>query len=229
VFVSELVRAVQPCARTILELGCGTGLHAIKLAQRGFAVCGVDLSKPMVNAAQSRALGTAGGEVSFEVGDLRRLRLGRKFDVVVSLFHVISYQETNSDLADAFATAANHLATDGVFVFDFWYGPAVLTERPSVRTKRMENERISVLRLAEPVLDSDRNVVDVNYSIEISDKADGSVSTVEERHTMRYLFLPEVDAMLDTAGLRIVRSCEWLSGKPLSTATWGATVVAVLG
>jgi SAM-dependent methyltransferase len=227
-FVCELIRSVQPNAHTILELGCGTGLHALELARRGFEVCGVDLSEPMVAAAQARALAAPASAVTFEVDDLRRLRLGRKFDAVASLFHVISYQTTNSNLTDAFATAANHLNPDGVFAFDFWYGPAVLTEGPSVRTKRMENERVSVLRLAEPVLDSGRNVVDVNYSIQISDKADGGVSTVEECHSMRYLFLPEVEGMLGAAGLRIVRSCEWLSGKPLSTATWGATVVAVL-
>ena len=50
------------------------------------------------------------------------------------------------------STAAKHLKPNGVFIFDFWYGPGVLTDPPVVRLKRLENEEIEVLRIAEPVM-----------------------------------------------------------------------------
>ena len=82
--------------------------------------------------ARSQALvekKTAGG-LTFTTGDIRDIRLNQRFDVVIALFHVISYQTTNDDVTAAFQTARQHLNPGGIFIFDVWYGPAVLTERP---------------------------------------------------------------------------------------------------
>ena len=46
------------------------------------------------------------------------LRRGRRFDVVVSLFHVFGYQTSNDDLAAAFGTVREHLNADGLAIFD---------------------------------------------------------------------------------------------------------------
>ena len=43
------------------------------------------------------------------------------------------------------ATARSLVAPGGIFIFDFWYGPAVLADPPAVRIKRLENERMKVL------------------------------------------------------------------------------------
>ncbi|MGO8176209.1 SAM-dependent methyltransferase, partial [Rhizobium ruizarguesonis] len=62
-------------------------------------------------------------------------------------------------------TVSNHLEDGGIFIFDFWYGPAVLWQRPSTRVKRLENDEISVVRVAESVVHDAENIVDVNYTI----------------------------------------------------------------
>ena len=62
------------------------------------------------------------------------------------------------NLLSAFEVAKNHLNENGIFIFDFWYGPAVLTDLPSARVKRLENEDIKVTRVAEPVLHSQQNI-----------------------------------------------------------------------
>lgn len=225
--MSRLPRQPGPQAH-LLELGCGTGLHALELAARGIDVTGIDLSEHMVRLARERAARVDGHapRPAFEQGDVRSVRLGRKFDIVVSLFHVMSYQVSDSDLRQAFATAAAHLKPGGAFIFDCWYGPAVLSEAPSVRVKRMEDERIQVVRLAEPVVHSGENVVDVNYTVWITDRSCGAIEVVREVHAMRYLFLPEIRSMLNAAGLELRQACEWLSGKELDCSTWSATVVA---
>ena len=81
---------------------------------------------------------------------IRTLNLNRRFDAVISLFHVMSYQTSNENLGKAVRTAARHLAPDGIFIFDFWYGPAVLAERPERREKELSDEYIQVRRAAEP-------------------------------------------------------------------------------
>ena len=175
----------------ILELGSGTGKHAEEFAKMGFCVHGIDLSQKMIQEANHRN-NNQKDKLFFEVGDVRDFKAGKKFDAVISLFHVISYQIKNEDIQKMFKTAAKHLKQNGVFIFDFWYGPGVLTDPPAVRQKRLENKDIKVLRIAEPVMYPNENVVDVNYCVNIKQKESGKVTKLKETHKMRYFFIPEI-------------------------------------
>jgi SAM-dependent methyltransferase len=227
-FVHELLQRHAPGARTILELGCGTGAHAVHLVKEGYEIHGVDLSAEMLDRTGERLAQMppelAAG-LTFSQGDLRTLRLGRTFDAVIALFHVLSYQTTNHDLQAAFATVKEHLHPGGVFIFDFWYGPAVLTERPAVRVKRVEDEVISVTRIAEPVLKVNANLVEVHYQFFVQDKAGGAYETFQESHLMRYLFKPEVDNLLVEHEFTPLEYREWMTGREPGEDTWGVYAV----
>jgi SAM-dependent methyltransferase len=226
-YVRSLIDKHCPQARTVLDLGCGTGRHDLLLTQMGYQVTGVDQSEEMLNIAKShhstkhQAPSAKNQEITFQQGDIRTVRLGTTFDVVISLFHVMSYQTTNEDLTAAFATVRAHLKPGGLFIFDCWYGPAVLTERPAVRVKRLEDEVITVTRLAEPVMHANENLVEVNYQIFERDKSSGEVTELKESHLMRYLFKPELELFLKEAGLSLVTSAEWMTGKEAGFTTWG--------
>ena len=98
----------------------------------------------------------------------------------------------NEQLVAMFETAANHLNPGGIFIFDFWYGPGVLNTPPSIRVKRLENEKVNVLRIAEPKIHSNENVVDVKYSVQVKKKNEQKIIELNEMHQMRYLFIPEI-------------------------------------
>ena len=224
-YVARLLGAHLPSGARILELGCGTGAHAERLAKLGFIVHGVDLSPEMLARAEARKTALTSelaGRLSFSQGDARTVRTGDTYDAVISLFHVLSYQTSNADVTAAFETAFAHLRSGGVFLFDFWYGPAVLTQRPETRVKRMEDEAIRVTRIAEPVLHTDRNVVDVNYSVFVQDKSNDAIALLHELHPMRYFSLPELTCYHEGAW-RELRSEEWMTGGPLSMDSWSAT------
>ena len=212
-------------AGTLLELGCGTGRHAEHFGRAGFGVHGVDLSAKMIATAMQR-LGTSPSGHCFEVGDVRSLQLDREFDVVVSLFHVISYQCSNSDLDQTFATAARHLRRGGAFVFDFWYGPGVLTDLPAIRVKEMSDDSCDVMRIAEPHLLPNDNCVDVQYRILVTERTTAKAHRIEEVHRMRYLFLPELQRLAADHGLRIEGAYAGHSSKPLGFDAWTGTLVA---
>src|SRR5262249_40156392 len=95
----------------LLELGCGTGKHAEQLARLGYSVRGIDSSPGMVELANKRAPAELRDGLAFELGDVRTARLGSRFDAVIALFHVASYQSANEDLTGMFATASAHLNT----------------------------------------------------------------------------------------------------------------------
>jgi SAM-dependent methyltransferase len=222
-FIHQLIQQYAPATTSILELGCGTGVHASLLAEKGYHLCGVDFSEVMLEQAHDRLthLPPAQAErLQFLPGDIRTVRVEQRFDVVISLFHVISYQITNEDLAAAFATAKAHLKPGGVLIFDCWYGPAVLSDRPTVRVKRLADDRISVTRIAEPVMYPNQNRVDVNYQILIHDRQSNTLEELREIHTMRYLFPPEIDMLFAQHGFEGIAMGEWMTHKEPGWHSW---------
>jgi SAM-dependent methyltransferase len=221
-YVAQTIRAALPAAHRILELGSGTGRHGRLLAGMGFEVHGIERSPEMVSIARCADAGmTANGSFTCEVGDIRTTRLGRAFDAVISLFHVISYQTTNRDLQAAFEVAAAHLVPGGVFLFDVWHGPAVLCEGPTRRTKVVSSEQLRVKRTASPDLDTNRGTVNVVFEMECEDMSTRDVVRFEEKHSMRYLFATEIDFLAQMSGLSTVKTEEFLTGHPPSRSTWG--------
>jgi SAM-dependent methyltransferase len=229
-YVIRLVQDHTTGAATILELGCGTGLHACLMADRGYRVRGIDMSDGMLNAAQERrsALPVELQErIAFDPGDVRSYRHADRVDAVVSLFHVFSYQTSNEDLSAAFGTAAAHLKPGGVLICDFWYGPAVLAQRPETRVKRLQDDAIDVVRIAEPVLHHETNVVDVRYDIQIIERQTSVMQAVRETHRMRYFFLPELEFVARCHGLQLTRSYRWLTRDPAADDAWSVVAVFV--
>jgi SAM-dependent methyltransferase len=224
-FVYSLIRKYTPDARSVLELGCGTGIHAQYLAEYGLEVIGIDQSLQMLEKAEARkkaATPAIAAKQAYSLGEASRIRLGRTFDAVIALFHLMSYQVSHEDMAATFQTATEHLRPGGVFIFDYWYGPAVLREWPSVRVKRVEDESVSLVRVVEPVVHANENVVDVNYQFFVQDKQSGGIETFREFHHMRYLFLPELELILAQAGLTLGEHGEWMTGSPPGFNTWSA-------
>jgi SAM-dependent methyltransferase len=229
-YIRALIQRERPGAVSVLDLGCGTGRHDLLLSEQGYRVTGVDISPDMLSIAQRHCnewQAPAGKQApTFVQGDVRSVRLGQRFDVVVSLFHVMSYQSTNDDLLAAFRTLREHTAPGGLVLFDAWYGPTVLTDRPAVRIKRLQGDGVEVTRLAEPVLFPNENLVDVNYQILVRENATQRTQELRETHRMRYLFVPEVQQLLASVGLRFDRACEFVTDGELGFGTWNALFVA---
>ncbi|KXV16876.1 methyltransferase type 11 [Caballeronia megalochromosomata] len=227
-FVIELLARYGMVRGTLMDLGCGTGRHAAEFAGSGFGVSGVDMSSEMLARADARRTflpGAVASRLRFRQGDARSVRTEEVYDAVVSLFHVASYQTTNADFMAMCHTAATHLPRSGLFLFDCWYGPAVLADPPTVHVVRASNDDAAVMRIAEPTMRPHDNTVAVNYTFLITDWKTQSVETALETHVMRYMFKPEVELMLDLSGFEVLDSVGWMGGD-LSTAHLSATFVA---
>jgi SAM-dependent methyltransferase len=227
-FVREVVRRHMPSARSVLDLGCGSARHCLELVRSGFTVTGVDASPQMIAAGQEHAEKVLPKDLSERLtlvqGDVTRFVPATTYDAVLSLFHVVNYQTTNDALRDFFRTARAAVAPNGIFVFDFWYGQAVLSERPQVRIKRIQRPGVSVARIAEPIHDASRNLVHVNYTLIVTDQSAGRTDEIRETHAMRYLFLPEIDLITAAAGFKVVEIGEWFTGDRLHDRCWSGYV-----
>ncbi len=211
-YIETLIKENISFATNILDFGCGTGRHAELLCERGYIVHGIDISEDMIKVAKGRIKGKE-GRLYFTCGNVEEMKLDGSFDVVISLFHVLSYQNSNKQLVNVFDSVRNVLKDKGIFIFDFWYGPAVLTDRPTIRIKRLEENDIKITRIAEPVLYPQKNLVEVNYEIFIENKLTGEVENLKEIHNMRYFFDLELEYMLEKIGFSVIKKLKWLSLK----------------
>ena len=191
--------------RSILDLGCGTGNHAIPLAQRGYRVVGVDCSESMLAHARRKAAGLSdGSDVAFHQGDICSVDLQRRFDTALMMFAVLGYQLENADVLSALRTAHQHLRPGGLLIFDVWYGPAVLHQRPSQRIKVIPTSEGKILRVVSGELDIRRHVCTVHFHVW---RLEGEqvVAETEESHAMRYFFPRELDLFLECSEFALVR------------------------
>jgi SAM-dependent methyltransferase len=221
-YIEKLIKTYSKnSVNSILDLGCGTGRHDTLLNKKGFKITGVDLSEKMIEIAKNQNIKNS----EFIIGDVRNLNLNRQFDAVISLFHVASYQTTNEDFVNYMQTAYNHLKKGGIFIFDFWYGPAVLTDKPTNRIKRLENENIKLTKISEPLFHENENIVDVNFEIIIDDKNNNQTEKICELHKMRYWFLPEMEFFIKATGFEISTSHKWLSmNEKLGFNSWNGVI-----
>jgi SAM-dependent methyltransferase len=108
-----LVPLRQAGARAVLELGCGTGSDAARLAGEGYSVTAVDLSGEAVGQAQARF----GSLARFLVGDMT-LRLpfpDGSFDAVMS--NVAAHMFPDDVTRTVFAQVGRLVRAGGLFVF----------------------------------------------------------------------------------------------------------------
>lgn len=86
---------------TILDVGCGTGRHAIELAKRGYQITGIDLSEAQLKKAREKAQ-SAGVEIDFQRQDARKLPFQNQFDVAIMLceggFPLMETDEMNFEI-----------------------------------------------------------------------------------------------------------------------------------
>ena len=224
-FVEARLRDHGVASGKVLDLGCGTGLHAIEFARRGWAVAGVDLSQEMIAGAKERAE-QAGLAIPFRQGDACEAGSEHDFDMVVSLFHVASYQRDRKRLEGLFRTAYAALKPGGLLFFDYWYGGAVLAQGVETRVKVIERKPLRLTRIAQPEHDELNAAVLVNYTLFCEDTERSTIRRIDETHRMRYWFPFEIDAVLSACQFQPVGSYAWLSDAPSNSTAWTAYSIA---
>lgn len=218
-YIDTKLRLHSPRVKRVLELGCGTGRHAGILAKNGYTVHGIDASEEMI----SRAIHVPG--FTCERADIRSVRLGAEYEAVLALFHVLNYMPDSAAIRSVFETANCHLKIGGLFCFDSWYSECVNHLRPETRVRAVSNDKVTVTRIAEPVVLSEYNVVQIKYTFFICTKATNELSTFTELHTVRHFSVPELELFGCLHGFELVNCEEFLTGRPLDLNTWGAFFV----
>lgn len=101
----------------ILDVGCGTGRHAIDLTKRGYKITGIDLSESQLERAREKAV-AAGVKIEFLKHDARNLPFNEEFDTAIMLceggFPLMETDEMNFEILKNVSRSLNK---NGMFIF----------------------------------------------------------------------------------------------------------------
>lgn len=216
----------KPTEQTdILDLACGTGRHAQELARMGYHVEGSDISPDMIEVANDRArsldLPIHYYNESFQSCD----RIGRKYDAIIAMFSAINYLTDYRDFAKSLDNIRALLRKEGVFVFDFWNGNAVLNSYSPTRIKRAEDGENAVIRISNTSLDTISQIAKIKFNFMLI-SAGNIVREFSEVHRIRYFFPQEMADSLAANGYEIVHRCPFLRDEDaMEPDEWNLTYV----
>ena len=225
-FVEQIFRKFsRRPIKTILDLGCGTGGHAIPLARRGYNVTGIDASENMIAAAREKCQEHS-LDVRFHCLDMRHFELRETFDACICMFNAFGYVTKDSDIQLVLKNVKKHLRPGCPFVFDCWNGLAVLRILPSVRVKEGRDGEKKVIRIAQPRLKAYQHLCEVNYHLIVTQN-NTIVDDTEETHEIRFLFPQEIVHHLEENGFKVSKICPSMELDGETTAeTWNITTIA---
>ena len=116
-FYFEILRREGLAPRTAVDLACGTGSVALRLAQRGMQVTAVDMSWQMLMVAQQKAA-EADVYPQFVCQKLQQLQLPRAVDLAVCALDSMDYILDPRDCEQAIRRVYKALNPGGCFIFD---------------------------------------------------------------------------------------------------------------
>ena len=189
-------------AASVLDLGCGTGELAARLAE-GRSVVGVDPAAPMLAVARQRP---GGDRVEWVEADARSLDLGRRFDLIVLTGHAFQVFLTEHDQRAVLAAIARHLAPEGRFIFDSRNPAAAAWRRwtPEGSRRSLAHPRLGAVEAWNDVAQDPATGI-VTYRTHYRVAASGQTFSAASK--LRFTDRETLSMLLTEAGLRVER---WL-------------------
>jgi SAM-dependent methyltransferase len=198
--LAGIIREAHPRARSVLDVGCGTGAHARGLTDVGFRVDGVDLEPTFVEIASAKC-----PEGAFAVGDMTTLDLPGRYDVVTCLFSAIGYARSEAMLRTTVERMRHHLNQGGILLVDPWFEPGQLTDS-WITTLVGEGDGVTVCRMSRTAIEGSISRLEFEYLI---GRAEG-LERRSETHVLGLFTQQEMEAAFKAAGLLVDRKPEAL-------------------
>lgn len=206
---ADFVGERTPPGGSVLEFGIGTGRIALTLADRGFAVHGVDASKRMLDLLLEK---TADRDITTSLGDFTTVELSRTFDTVLIALNTLFMVPSQDLQIECLRNARRHLREGGRLVLDV-YDPTHLHSLPNANDTMVQHLGPEALLLCSIQVDRVHQMAAIGQAYLRS----GELRKTPE--ITRYAWPAELDLMARIAGLRRVERYEDWSRRPFRHAS----------
>jgi SAM-dependent methyltransferase len=184
--------------RRVLDLACGTGPHLVRLAQRGYRMVGLDLSRRNIEYLAQR-LAARGLRAELRVGDMTRFRLPEAVDAAICMQDSQGHLLTNEALLAHLRSVARAVRPGGLYVFDrylasSWTNPARSWSWSRRRGGLLVRASFSALHDVDPV----SQVFRERLTLEAVEN--GTRRVYRQTHLSRMVFPQELRALVALAG-----------------------------
>jgi SAM-dependent methyltransferase len=197
------LKQIQRVGDPVLELACGTGRIAIRLAEAGYDVTGIDISQSMLRWAQKKAEKSR-RKIAFYCGDIRSFYIKKRYNLIIFPFNSIAHLHEFAEISESFNCARQHLSNSGIFVTDYF--------NPNLNVLlRDPNKRYPVTAYFDPVklqkiTVTENNIYDSASQVNFINWYFMNESTCQERIkklNMRIIYPQEMEALLVHAGFTV--------------------------
>jgi SAM-dependent methyltransferase len=196
----DYYRCVCAGAQSVLELGCGVGRIAHAVAADGCEVVGIERDRGLLDLAPA-------GPASLLRGDMRAFQLDRRFDRIIAPYNGMYCLLDEDDLLACLGCVREHLAPEGLFVFDGYAADAFHAEGAESApgwdalepVAAAEVDGVAWEVLEQSWWDPRTQRIDARY-VHV---ASGG-QTVEATISQRYLLSHQVGGLLEHVGLRLM-------------------------
>lgn len=190
----------------LLDLACGTGRMALRMAALGYQVTGVDITPEMIGRARQKAT-QQGASVDWVVADARAFQLQRQFPFIYMLENVSQFFLTRADQEALLARVREHLTPEGCFLFET-RNPGLLA-RPKLRHAEPQHFTTAdggqLVTTEEQYYDPMTQIQHYTSHLTFT-HPDGRQEQRTHRTALRYVYPQEMEALLFYNGLQI-RAC----------------------
>jgi ubiquinone/menaquinone biosynthesis C-methylase UbiE len=207
--IAALLRSVNPQARSVLDVACGTGEHAARLAAaHGLSVDGLDLDPGLLRIARQKH--PAG---RFFEADMSDFALEQRYDVILCLFSSIGYLRTLDRVQRALECFRRHLNPTGIAVIEPWFAPGELDPSRTTRQAAIVGD-LRIERSSRLEIDGSLSRLHFEYRIE----GPAGVRHTTEVHELGLFTTTELTQAFQAAGLSPTFDPVGLTGRGLYVA-----------
>ncbi len=209
---------------SLLDVGCGTGIYEDGLVNIFDEVVAVDLSDDMIKFAREHH---SHDNCDYQVVDIcNNNPFDQRFDMVISLSHVIGYQTDNDLLRGFFSGISRSLKPGGIFLFNFYNEPGILCGDLKPKSSSVDTQYATISRESTATPVYMKNSIELDYRYSIHDKSEDEDIMIKIREKIRYFSVLELEEYLYSNDMEILEVTGFLSDAPLTEKEWNGCVIA---
>ena len=166
----------------IIDVGCGTGIHASLISRKGFDIDALDLNKEMLDIAKTRL------NSSLYQQDILNININKQYDVIISMFAVVNHLKNTNELGTCLSNMKKILKNSGTIIIDL--------HNPQSSGSKVDCFG-NMTRTMEWDYDKKAKIEKSKIVFEIDNKK------YEDSHTFRIFTIEEVKKCCDSVGLKV--------------------------
>jgi len=149
-FYREMIVRSPLADKGVLEVACGTGRIALRLAKEGVNITGLDLSSELLDIARGKSAGMS--NVNWVLGDMKTFEIGTKFGSVIMPGHSFQFMNTPGEQVKCLERIKHHLVEGGLLIIHLdhqdvsWLAGLVKQEAPVYEKGRLLTHPVTKLK-----------------------------------------------------------------------------------